>query len=60
MASGDYGSMDGGEAAGGGAGMVLDGDDDDGALGEGAADGSQITRVVDNIYIYDDGYKWRK
>eukprot|EP00878_Enallax_costatus_P035187 GHUV01039185.1.p1 GENE.GHUV01039185.1~~GHUV01039185.1.p1 ORF type:complete len:283 (+),score=88.01 GHUV01039185.1:49-849(+) len=40
--------------------MCDDDDDDDGTPpGEGAADGSQVTRLVD-VGMYDDGYKWRK
>jgi hypothetical protein len=46
-----------------GDGMVMMEDEDmqDGGTppGEGAADGSQVTRLVD-VTSYDDGYKWRK
>jgi hypothetical protein len=38
----------------------LEDDEDDGVPpGEGAADGSQVQRLVD-MGSYDDGYKWRK
>jgi hypothetical protein len=34
-------------------------EDEEGGPGQGAADGSPVTRLVD-LTTYDDGYKWRK
>jgi hypothetical protein len=48
-----------GEGDEGGGGHRDDDDDEDGAPGEGAADGSQVTRLVD-LNTYDDCHKWRK
>jgi hypothetical protein len=57
------GGMEGYGDMGHGGHPMMGGDDyeegDDDAPGEGAADGSQVTRLVD-LTSYDDGYKWRK